>query len=158
VSSKAFNQAVGDQIGPLLEGILRKIDEAKAAPHPKVNAETEFAARFAVEKSESLEYLVAQETKALREQLNKALAEVKKWRGQVEQRVTAVEFRPAQILQTETVREVAAPRPMAFTLSVTKTDGGLMRIVIARDGDRTVQFTINRTDDGFPSSLTAEEK
>ena len=158
MSTKAFNAAVGEEIGPILERILRKIDAAKAAPHPKVNAETEFAARFAVEKSESLEQVIAQETKDVRQQLTKALAEVKKWRTQVDQRVTAVEFRPAQIVQTETVRETAAHRPMAFTLSVTKTDGGLMRTVIARDGDRTVQFTINRTDDGFPSSLTAEEK
>ena len=154
MSSNPFNDAVGAQIGPLLEGILRKIDDARKSPHPKVNAQTEFAARFAVEKSDQLEYLVAQETKALREQLTKALAEVKKWRGQVEQRVSAVEIRPVQILQPEPV--LPPPRPMEFKLSVTKfDDGGLMKTVVARAGNRTVSISIERTADDFPSGFTA---
>jgi hypothetical protein len=157
VSTKEFNAAVGEQIGPLLEGILRNIDKARKSPHPKVNAQTEFAARFAVEKAESVEFLVAQETKDMRQQLKKALAEVKTLGAQVERRVSEVESRPVQVVQTAPV--APPPRPMAFTLSVTKLDdGGLMKTVIAKAGDRTVEFTIDRTGDGFPSFLTAEEK
>ncbi len=48
-------------------------------------------------------------------------------------------------------------KPMAFRLEVTKTEGGLMRKVLAKSGARTIEFTIDRTDDGFPSAVSAKE-
>jgi hypothetical protein len=129
--SASDNIAIGNQIGQVLEGMLMRMSVPKSS---RTDPEAEFAARLAMEKSETLEYIIEQETNDIREQLDRLTAEVAKARGQ------------------------SLKKPVAFTFAVTKTDGGLMRKVVAKSGKRTIEFTIDRTPDGFPSSVSAMEK
>lgn len=115
-----IGQQIGQQIGQVLENALRKMSG---------NADTEFAARLAIENSEALEYIIEQETYDIRQQLDRLTAQVAK-----------------------------SKKPTAYTFAVTKTEGGLMRKVVAKSGNRTIEFTIDRTDDGFPGSVSAIER
>jgi hypothetical protein len=133
--------------------------EAKT-PESAGPPDAEFIARFAAEVAEEIERRVESESAAVRSMVRKALAEIKEWRAQVDRRVMEVENRPPQIVKTEVeVREAAAPRrarPKTWSLRVMSSDGGLMRTVLAEaDTGATMTFTISRTPDGFPKTITA---
>jgi len=163
----ALKQTLRESFEKIIEALDSVPDDPAPAPAsapPFDDEETEFRARYEQERREEEEAefqarLLA-EKKQTRSKAERFLTEIRGWQQTIEERVGKIESTPApEPAPPPIIQQVVAPQSASrnWQLQVTSRENGLMRTVLATDGEeRRVEFTITRTPDGYPKAIQSE--
>jgi len=123
-------------------------EQAREKFASKTNKE-EFLIRHQFEQEEQAREKFASKT-------NKELGDIRALARRLEEKLDGLAARPMPTVPAPVVQHIhhEKPSPKEWTLEVTSRENGLMRTVVASaDGEKSTEFTIYRTPDGYPKKI-----
>ena len=111
--------------------------------------EQEFRIRHQFEQEEQARETFAKKTA-------KDIGEIRSLTRQLSEKLDGLAARPMPTIPAPVVQHIhhEKPSPKEWTLEVTSRENGLMRTVVASaDGEKSAEFTIYRTPDGYPKTI-----